>query len=180
MKLLLLAVAMLLACSHPQRRAPELPDAVGRVLDAAYPGWQFAQLSAEVAQQVPDARQWVRGDFDGDSLGDYAIQLVHSATDTAGTVDSAQVIIAALARPGARPAWELVVVRAGGASDITYLGLAARGERIRDLEADLNGDSTYVLAQDAVHVFYAEKAGETCLWAQGASPSRFVCRASGD
>jgi hypothetical protein len=56
------------------------------------------------------------------------------------------------------------------------LALARRGERVTDLEADLNGDSTLVLRSDGIHVLFAHEAGSTCVYQRG----RFRCVLSSD
>jgi hypothetical protein len=163
----------------PVTSRPEasIPANLAAVLDTAYPHWSLAKLSADLAPRVSSAKQWLKGDFNGDALQDFAIQLVRD-TSALSAPDSMQMVIAFLA--GANGSFRRIILRTWPRSDIIYLALVPRGDKVPDLEADLNGDSSYVLSNDAIGIVYAEKASETCRWVGSARPPRFICRASGD
>ena len=169
-------VAGLLAAGGATAQAPGVPSALARALDAAYPGWRLATATGFANKQ-----QWLRGDFDGDGRADYAIQIVRSAQDRGSGDDQRQIVVVAWPRPGDRSrAFEFTIVHTDPISDLTYLALARRGERVPDLDADENGTRRYTLAHDGIHILYGEVAGTTCRLMPSVGARRFVCRTSGD
>jgi hypothetical protein len=124
------------------------------------------ELKAQLAPgQTPD---WIAGDFDADGQRDYAVQIVRPSSPN-GT----QYVLAFLRRGGG---YQRLVVNSFPESQGSYLALARRGERVADLEADLNGDSTFVLRADAIHILFGQEAGSTCVYERG----RFRCVLSSD
>jgi hypothetical protein len=171
-----LVVAAVLGASAATAQTPAVPSALARALAAAYPGWRLAATTG-----VPNAGQWVRGDFDGNGRADYAIQIVRSAQEAAITDDQRQIVVVAWSRPGDRSqGFDFTVVRAEPVSDVMHLALARRGQRVPDLDADENGTRTYRLAHDGIHILYGEVAGTTCQLMPKIRPRRFECRTSGD
>jgi hypothetical protein len=175
-----LGLSSALACSRPEpQRASDstasasdsVPAFVHEALTQAYPGWRVARLSPAAAAAIPQARQWISADFDGDGRADHAVQIVQSSS----TSDSAQLVVVFLFGDS-----EPIVVAAGPENDIVYLSLAMKGDRVRDLDANLNGDSAYVLATDGIHINFAEKASMTCRWMESGGTRPFLCRTSGD
>jgi len=166
----------LLSASTAAAQSRSVPRDLSSALDAAYPGWRVATTTG-----FPNERQWLRGDFDGNGRADYAIQIVQAAQDRGVRDDQRQVVLVAWPRRGDRShGFEFTVVRAEPVSDLTYLALARRGERVADLDADENGTRSYKLIHDGIHILYGEVAGITCQVTPNVSPRRFQCRTSGD
>jgi len=171
---LALAVALMAAAPARSSSAPELPAAVRAQLTATYPGWRFARLDPRVQPELvaePGRRrspEWVSGDFDGDGRTDYAVQIVRP-----GPADSAQVVLAFLARRGG---YQRSVLTTFGEHLGFYLRTSRRGERVLDLDKDPMGDSSIVLRHDAVDIPSTEGTGMTCLYEH----ARWRCVTSGD
>ena len=148
------------------QRAPELPSAIRAQLSAEYPGWRFAKILPALRYELvadPTRRrseEWVTADFNGDRRPDYAVQIVR-----AGARDSAQVVIAFLATGGR---FRSSVVQVGGEHLGTILTTSTRGARVRDFDKDEMGDSTFVLANDAIVLLYNEGAAATCMYERAA------------
>jgi hypothetical protein len=149
---------------------PALPGLIRAELGRAYPGWRFATVAPELRAQLARGQtpDWIAGDFDGDGRRDYAAQIVHPST-----AHGTQHVVAFLRRGGG---YQRLLVSSFPQSRGAYLALARRGERVADLEADLNGDSTFVLRADAVHILVGQEAGSTCVYERG----RFRCVLSSD
>jgi len=153
--------------------APELPAGVRAQLTAAYPGWRFARVDPRLRPELvtePGCRrspEWVSGDFDGDGRTDYAVQIIRP-----GPRDSAQFVLAFVARRGA---YQRFVLKQAGEHLGFFLRTSRPGERVLDLEKDLNGDSSFVLVRDAVDIL-SGSTGTTCLYESG----RRRCVVSGD
>lgn len=154
----------------------ELPDAIRVQLTAAYPGWRFAKLDPRLRPELladPGRRrsaEWVSGDFNGDRRSDYAVQIVRP-----GSADSAQLVLAFVATRGT---YQRFLLQATGEHLGLYLRTSRRGERVLDLDKDLNGDSSFVLVHDAVDMLSTEGTGVTCLYE--AKANRWRCVTSGD
>jgi hypothetical protein len=153
-----------------------LPQAVRNVLDAHYPGWRFATVSAALRRGWSSgiSAAWVSGDFDGNGQRDYAVQLIQTGVPA----DSQQRLVAVLRRA---KRYQPLLIQAGPASQTTYLAPRRKGTRLVDLEAgdDLDSSSTgdnVVLRQDGFDVLFGEEAGLTCYYAA----PRFRCVVSGD
>jgi hypothetical protein len=148
-----------------------LPPSIRAELTRLYPGWRFATVAPRLRPQLAPGQtpDWIAGDFDADGRRDYAVQIVHPAAPR-----SLQSVLAFLRRDkGYR---RLLVQDSLPESGGFYLALARRGERVADLEADLNGDSTFVLRSDGIQVLFAQEAGSTCFYRRG----RFRCIVSSD
>jgi hypothetical protein len=152
----------------------ELPAAVRAQLSATYPGWRFAKLHPEVHKEFdgePGERTsaaWVAGDYNGDRRTDYAVQIVRP-----GPADSTQLVLVFIA---GRNSYQRFLLQAGGEHLGIYLRTARRGEHVLDLDKDANGDSSFVLSNDAVDIIFKGEAGITCLYEAG----RWRCVISGD
>jgi hypothetical protein len=144
-----------------------LPRQVTQMLAQRYPGWRLATVEPRVRRTLKPGSSpaWIAGDFDGDKKRDYAVQLVRD--------DSAQVLLALLRRG---TSYEPVTVASAPVSSGLYLRRAAAGERVRDLEAEPNGDSSVVLRRDGIHWLLRDEAGSTCRYEQDS----FRCWLSGD
>jgi hypothetical protein len=168
-------LAVATAIHAPWTSAPELPTTIRAELSAAYPGWRFARLHPALRHELrsDDSRrrstEWVAGDFDGNRRRDYAVQIVRP-----GPADSIQLVVAFLA--GDRGQYQASVITAGGEHMGTILTTAGRGERVTDYDKGTMGDSTFVLAYDAVVLLINEGGGITCLYERG----RWRCVVSGD
>ncbi|MDQ3995442.1 MAG: hypothetical protein M3303_00310 [Gemmatimonadota bacterium] len=163
-------VGLLPTGAAPQRTKGALPAPIRAQLARAYPGWRFAAVAPELRAQLASGQtpDWIAGDFDADGRRDYAVQIVRPSSR-----DGAQYVLAFLRR-GAR--YRQLVVDSFPETQGSYLALARRGERIADLEADPNGDSTFVLRSDAIHVLFGQESGGTCVYERG----RFRCVVSSD
>jgi hypothetical protein len=169
-------MAALLSAGGAAAQPAPVPRDLSSALDVAYPGWRLATTTG-----FPNERQWLRGDFDGNGRAEYAIQIVRAAQDRGVSDDQRQIVVVAWPRRGDRSqGFEFTVVRAEPVSELTYLALARRGERVPDLDADENGTRSYKLARDGIHILYGEVAGITCQLTPTVSPRRFQCRTSGD
>jgi hypothetical protein len=169
-------VVLLLVASAATAQSGSMPRELGNALDARYPGWRLATTTG-----FPNERQWVRGDFDGDGRAEYAVQIVRAAQDGGVRDDRRQLVLVAWRGRGDRSrAFDFTIVREEAVSELTYLALARRGERVPDLDADENGTRSYRLARDGIHILYGEVAGTTCQLTPNVSPRRFQCRTSGD
>ena len=162
-------IASLVAAQAASREAV-LPALIRAELGRIYPGWRFAAVAPDLKAQLASEQRpdWITGDFDADGRRDYAVQILHPASP-AGT----QHVLAFLRRGSGY--WRLVVQSFPRSSGF-YLALARRGERVTDLDADLNGDSTFVLGSDGIHVLFAQEAGSTCVYER----RRFRCVVSSD
>jgi hypothetical protein len=58
------------------------------------------------------------------------------------------------------------IVHATGEHPGLWLRTSRRGERLHDLDKDLNGDSTLVLTNDAIDI-QADEGGVTCVFEAG-------------
>jgi hypothetical protein len=169
--LLLAAGAM---AGPPLVGAPDLPARVRTQLTAAYPGWRFARVDPRLRSELiaePGRRRspaWVSGDFNGDGRTDYAVQIGRP-----GPRDSTQLVLAFVAGLGG---YRRFVLHSAGEHLGFYLRTSRRGERVLDLEKDLNGDSSFVLMHDAVDILSGEGTVTTCLYESG----RWRCVTSGD
>ena len=158
--------------SSTQARA--LPAAVRMQLSAAYPGWRFARVGpvgqSDLAAESGRGRsaEWVSGDYNGDRRTDFAVQIVRQ-----GPADSAQLVLAFLAVPGG---YRRFLLTAGRVHLGLYIGTSRRGDRVFDLEKNADGDSTFVLLNDAVDLLSTEGGGSTCLYESG----RWRCVLSSD
>jgi len=168
-------MVVLVSASATTAQPAAVPSALARALDAAYPGWRLARTTG-----FPNERQWLRGDFDGDGRPEYAVQIVRGAQDRRVSDERRQVVLVAWRRGNRSEVFDFTIVREEPVSELTYLALARRGERVPDLDADENGTRTYRLARDGIHILYGEVAGTTCQLMPNASPRRFQCRTSGD
>jgi len=141
-------------------QAPALPSVVTAQLSATYPGWRFARiLTALLSELTSDAGErrsdeWITGDFNGDGRADYAVQIVRPARP-----DSVQLVVAFLATRGAYTA---SLVSAQSEHFGVWLRTARRGEDVRDYDRWANGDSTFVLRNDAIMFLINEGGGMTC------------------
>jgi hypothetical protein len=178
MKPLTLAAATALFALLPgasRAQTPSVPAELRAAVDATFPGWQLATTRSS------KQRQWIRGDFDGDGRADYAISIVRAADRSGVTADNRQALVAVMRRAGtAFRSFDILIVHEEPVSDLTYLMLARRGERVPDLDADANGDKTYVLMHDGIHIVYAEAAAITCRWLPQRTQPAFQCAISGD
>jgi hypothetical protein len=149
----------------PAQAAP--PRQVTQLLAQRYPGWRLATVEPRLRRTLKPGSSpaWIAGDFDGDKKRDYAVQMVRE--------DSAQVLLALLRRG---TSFEPVAVASVPVSSGLYLRRAAAGERVRDLEADPNGDSTVVLQRDGIHWLLGSEAASTCRF----DSNSFRCWLSGD
>jgi len=147
-----------------------LPPAVQRRLTADFPGWRFARLGPELAPSLPAGASpgWVTADFDGDSLTDYAVQIVEGTSR-----DSTQRVFAFLRR--ARQ-YRRVLLQAFPPSSIAYLQRAPRGETRPDFNADPNGGKQVRLKHDGVDLIFGESGALTCVYGSAG----FRCIISGD
>jgi hypothetical protein len=160
------ALGIVLAAGELPAQAA-LPRQLTQMLAQRYPGWRLATVEPTVRRTLKPGSSpaWIAGDFDGDKKRDYAVQLVRE--------DSAQVLLAFLRRG---TGYEPVTVASVPASSGLYLRRATAGERVRDLEADPNGDSTVVLRRDGIHWLLGSESASTCRLEQNS----FRCWLSGD
>jgi hypothetical protein len=155
-------------------QAPALPAAIRAELSAAYPGYRFARLHpgnhSELSAEPGNRRsaEWVSGDYNGDRRTDYVVQIVRPAP-----ADSSQLVIVFLAGAAS---YDRFVLHAVGEHLGIYLRTAPRGERVLDLDKDINGGTSFVLLNDAVDILFTEGAGMTCLYETRA----WRCVLSGD
>jgi hypothetical protein len=174
-RVLTLAVPALLVIAAKAQN--ELPVAARQVLEARYPGWRFAELAPDLANELARGQSpaWVAADFDGDARRDYAVQLVAPSAPP----DSAQQVVALLARRGR---YEPVLIMAAGLNPGVCLGREPKGGKVVDLDkyddrhepSATNGG--FVLKHDGLTVYYAEEAASTCYYV----PPGFRCVVSGD
>jgi hypothetical protein len=173
------AIAVLMGLVQAHRSATErwaitaqtsLPPAIRRQLTAEFPGWRFATLSAEFGTSLPAGASagWVAADFNGDSVTDYAVQIVEGKTR-----DSTQRVFAFLRR-GRQ--YRRVLLQAFPPSGIAYLQRAPLGEERPDFNADPNGGKQVRLEHDGVDLIFGEKGALTCLYGSAG----FRCIISGD
>ena len=173
--LVVIALALTGALHTPLTVGQELPAPVRAQLSAIYPGWRFARLLPALRHELQsdDSRrrsiEWVAGDFDGDHDRDYAVHIVRP-----GPADSVQLVVGFLA--AGRGQYRASVITAGGEHLGTILTTARRGERVTDFDKGEMGDSTFVLAHDAVVLLINEGGGITCFYER----SRWQCVVSGD
>ena len=57
--------------------ASVLPAQIRAKLDRTFPGWRLPALGAQIMGCNPAADLLIRGDFDGDGLPDYAVEIIH-------------------------------------------------------------------------------------------------------
>jgi hypothetical protein len=147
-----------------------LPPAVRRQLTADFPGWRFAELGSEFGTSLPAGASpgWVTADFDGDSLTDYAVQIVEGKSR-----DSTQRVFAFLRR-GRQ--YRRVLLQAFPPSGIAYLKRAPLGEERPDFSVDPNGDKQVRLKHDGVDLIFGASGALTCVYGSAG----FRCIISGD
>jgi hypothetical protein len=145
-------------------RDSRLPSAVRAQLNTAFPGWRFAALAKELEGTLTAeagrrrSPEWVSGDYNGDRKPDYAVQIIRR-----GPMDSAQIVVAFLTTSRGYHGY---IVHASGEHPGLWLRTSRRGERLHDLDRDLNGDSTLVLTNDAIDI-QADEGGLTCAFEAG-------------
>jgi hypothetical protein len=163
--------ALLLFClTGPLATQTSLPPAIRQQLTADFPGWRFATLGPEFGTSLAAGASpaWVAVDFDGDSLTDYAVQIVEGKGR-----DSTQRIFAFLRR-GRQ--YRRVLLQAFPPSGIAYLQRAPLGEQRPDFDADPNGGRQVRLNHDGVDLIFGESGALTCMYGSAG----FRCIISGD
>ena len=149
------------------RRLPEhrLPSTIRIKLDRRFPGWRFAQVSAEIRRAMkeytsPDSQlNLVRGDFDGDGRTDYALLIEHgNIFNGAGVNIGRNNHIVAFLKRGAGYRAYLVDSNAGN-----YLLLWRKGDKGFSYETQKN----FVFAKDAIEAVIFEKAGTYYIYEKG-------------
>lgn len=141
-------------------RTPQPPKEIRVILEAKYPGWKFARVSAHACQAYPFYRfnifpDFLWGDFDGDGRPDYALQIEHPRPS-----GSERVVLAFLQR---RAGFRAYVLETGAPSPDAYLWPHRRGEK--DFDFSRNREFTY--SNDAVGVVYGEVAGVSYVFEHG-------------
>ncbi len=164
------AILLLLCLTGPLPVQLSLPAAIRKELTADFPGWRFATLSAEHGISLPSGASpgWIRADFDGDGLMDYAVQIVEAQTQ-----DSTQRVFAFLRRG---PHYRRILLQAFPPSGIAYLLRAPRGQERPDFDADPNGASRVRLKHDGLDLIFGESGALTCVYGSAG----FRCIISGD
>jgi hypothetical protein len=146
------------------------PSRIEQKLSTTFRTWHFATFAADYGGSVPatGSPTWIRGDFDGDTRTDFAVQVV-----TTEGHDSVQRVIAFLERGRG---YVGVLADSFPVSVTAYLVLARSGEERADLDADPDGRTRVRLRHDAVDIVFAETAALTCLYRS----TVFRCITSGD
>jgi hypothetical protein len=146
---------------------PELPFDIRAVLDADYPGWQFATLDTFFRAQLRTGERpdWVAGDLDGDGKRDYVVQIVHPPKGR-----GLSLIVLAFLRRGS--GYLKFAIDSGIPSQTTYLFIVPRGGR--GFDVDTQQSSVY--ANDVIRIVYDETAAKDCPYRE----NHFGCVISGD
>jgi hypothetical protein len=149
----------------PARTSPvvnELPSQVRSTLDKRYPGWVyvdnyalFKRLPEEIVAEYPFNPNCIRGDFNGDQIDDYAVQIAQVDSS-----DSTHLFIAFLSTGGR---YEPFVLEANPGYADEYLWLSTKGSEYYDFETDQTG----VFPNDAISIVIWEKAATTYSFKDG-------------
>ncbi|HJU22415.1 MAG TPA: hypothetical protein VJ891_07885 [Casimicrobiaceae bacterium] len=102
--------------------ADTLPMEIRRSLDKQFPGWRFPVLGPQIKQCNAPSTLWVHGDFDGDGLPDYAMELVYRD----------ELIVVARLANGSQQVLTKSSVANGGTQVDQALDVLPEGERIGD------------------------------------------------
>jgi hypothetical protein len=164
------AILLLLCLTGPLPAQKNIASAIRTELTADFPGWRFATLSAEFNGSLPEGASpgWIKADFDGNGLMDYAVQIVEAHAQ-----DSTQRVFAFLRRG---PHYRRILLQAFPPSGIAYLQRAPRGQERPDFDADPNGAKRVRLKHDGVDLIFGESGALTCVY----GTAGFRCIISGD
>ncbi|MFL6207940.1 MAG: hypothetical protein ACJ74W_03780 [Pyrinomonadaceae bacterium] len=152
----------------------DLPPPVQIMLDAQYPGWNFAPIMDEVREffkkERPGARaNLIAGDFDGDGQTDYAAQIEHGIIldHNGAPAGHEQHLLAFMRR---QTGYKLYKLTECGTGDHIYL--AKKGDGGYDYEKQR--EITY--ERDAICTVIWEKGGSTYVFEK----DHFRCFVSSD
>lgn len=161
---LLLGMLCYQSALRAQNYSEKLPSSTRFMLNKRFPGWKFAEVSAEVRQFFEKEMKGasptlVSGDFDGNGRLDYAALIQHGKIfDERGKAIGPRYYLVAFLRRGARYRMHVIKDPEG-----EYLCLAEKGTQDYDYEAQK--EITY--ANDAIMTGIFEKAGTSYVYKNG-------------
>ena len=156
---------VLCAPAFAQSDREKLPRSVRVTLNRRFPGWKFADVSAEVKQFLKQEMNGaspvvVSGDFDGDRRRDHAalIHYGHYPKDPGQAIAAPRYYLVVFLRRGT--GYTLHVIKEPNGE---YIGLAKKGTH--DYNYDLQKEITYV--NDAIFTGIFEKGGSSYVYWKG-------------